>query len=174
MNGGAAGRAGMPAAGGDEGPAALGDETSGFPSGVGRGTEGAGESGIVAAIDGAGANAGLGEPTTRGADAGVGVRGGAAGGEAARDGAGAGARAGAGGAIVSPPKDGMPCRAGPAPTAANSSRASVPAPMVITPPHTEHRARTLVPGTLAGSTRNTERHSGQATFMTSPRLVRPV
>ena len=34
------------------------------------------------------------------------------------------------------------------------------------PPHTEHRARTPGPGTLAGSTRNTDWHSGHETFMT--------
>lgn len=42
---------------------------------------------------------------------------------------------------------------------------SVPAEIVITPPHTEHRARTPVAGTLAGSTRKTERQSGQETVM---------
>jgi hypothetical protein len=36
---------------------------------------------------------------------------------------------------------------------------------VITPPHTAHRARTLAPGMRPGSTRNTERHSGQLTFI---------
>jgi len=46
----------------------------------------------------------------------------------------------------------------------------VPPLMAITPPQTEHRARTPVDGTLAGSTRNTERHSGQLTFM---RHLRP-
>ena len=52
--------------------------------------------------------------------------------------------------------------------AAKSSRpAPVPA-MVITPPQTEHRARATATGTFAGSTRNTERHSGQVTFMPSP------
>lgn len=35
---------------------------------------------------------------------------------------------------------------------------------VITPPQTAQRARTMGPDTLAGSTRNTERHSGQETF----------
>lgn len=47
----------------------------------------------------------------------------------------------------------------------NSSTAPVPSfDTVITPPHTAQRARTSAPGTLAGSTRKTERHSGQATF----------
>jgi len=41
--------------------------------------------------------------------------------------------------------------------------------MGMTPPQTEHRARTPVTGTRAGSTRNTERHSGQTMFTGSPR-----
>ena len=45
---------------------------------------------------------------------------------------------------------------------------SVPPPMAITPPHTEHRARTPVAGTLAGSTRNTDLQSGQDTVITLP------
>ena len=47
----------------------------------------------------------------------------------------------------------------------NSVRTSVPAAIVITPPHTEQRARTLVSASFAGSTRNTERHSGHVTFI---------
>ena len=39
-------------------------------------------------------------------------------------------------------------------------------PIGITPPHTEQRARTPETGTLAGSTRKTDPHSGQETFMT--------
>jgi hypothetical protein len=35
----------------------------------------------------------------------------------------------------------------------------------MTPPQTEQRARTPVAGTLAGSTRKMERHSGQVTFI---------
>ncbi|MEP6729968.1 MAG: hypothetical protein ABJE10_04980, partial [bacterium] len=49
--------------------------------------------------------------------------------------------------------------------AANSLCASAPAAIVITPPHTEQRARTLAAASFAGSTRNTERHSGQVTFI---------
>jgi hypothetical protein len=37
--------------------------------------------------------------------------------------------------------------------------------MVITPLHTEHRARAPDGGTLAGSTRKIERQSGQLTFI---------
>src|SRR5450759_414205 len=41
--------------------------------------------------------------------------------------------------------------------------------MEMTPLHTEHRARTPEGGTLAGSTRNMERQSGQLTFIHSLR-----
>jgi hypothetical protein len=49
--------------------------------------------------------------------------------------------------------------------APNSSPSRSPASIVMTAPQTEQRARTLDVGTRAGSTRNTDRHSGQATFM---------
>ncbi|MEO7361830.1 MAG: hypothetical protein ABI120_15980 [Gemmatimonadaceae bacterium] len=39
---------------------------------------------------------------------------------------------------------------------------NVPPEIAMTAPHTEHRARTPLAGTLAGSTRNTERQSGHA------------
>ncbi|HEY3133343.1 MAG TPA: hypothetical protein VGJ47_01830 [Gemmatimonadaceae bacterium] len=45
----------------------------------------------------------------------------------------------------------------------------VGAGIVITPLHTEHRARTPEGGTLAGSTRKMERQSGQLTFIHSLR-----
>ena len=51
--------------------------------------------------------------------------------------------------------------------AANSGCASALRAMVITPPQTEQRARTLAAGTLSGSTRKIERHSGHTTFMPS-------
>ena len=41
--------------------------------------------------------------------------------------------------------------------------------IVITPPQTEQRARTALDGIFAGSTRKTERHSGQETFTTVSR-----
>jgi hypothetical protein len=47
---------------------------------------------------------------------------------------------------------------------ANSSSIGAPAPTMMTPPHTEQRARTPPDGTFAGSTRNTELHSGHETF----------
>ncbi|MDQ2668481.1 MAG: hypothetical protein M3Z05_21175 [Gemmatimonadota bacterium] len=46
-----------------------------------------------------------------------------------------------------------------APLAENSSCDAALASIVMTAPHTEHRARTLETGSRAGSTRNTERHS---------------
>ena len=46
----------------------------------------------------------------------------------------------------------------------NSSTTDGPAPTVITPPHTEQRARIPDDGILVGSTRNTDRHSGHETF----------
>jgi hypothetical protein len=49
--------------------------------------------------------------------------------------------------------------------AVKSSSMRPRSPIAITPPHTEHRARTPASGILAGSTRNTELHSGQVTFM---------
>jgi hypothetical protein len=47
---------------------------------------------------------------------------------------------------------------------ANSSSIGAPAPTMMTPPHTEQRARTPPDGTFAGSTRKTELHSGHETF----------
>jgi hypothetical protein len=44
--------------------------------------------------------------------------------------------------------------------------------MVMTPPQTAHRARTLAPAIFPGSMRKTDRHSGQETFMRP--LPRPV
>ena len=49
--------------------------------------------------------------------------------------------------------------------AVKSSSMRPRSPMPITPPHTEHRARTPASGIFAGSTRKTELHSGQVTFM---------
>jgi hypothetical protein len=42
---------------------------------------------------------------------------------------------------------------------ANSSSIELPAPIVITPPQTEQRARRPSSGIFAGSTRKTDRHS---------------
>lgn len=53
---------------------------------------------------------------------------------------------------------------------ANSSAMDAPPPSAIPmmPPHTEQRALTLMPGSLLGSTRKTDRHSGQETFTCPP------
>ena len=53
-------------------------------------------------------------------------------------------------------------------SAPNSSSIDPPAPTVMTPPHTEQRARTPAAGTFDGSTRKTDRHSGQETFTSPP------
>ena len=57
----------------------------------------------------------------------------------------------------------------PAPIAANPAGtigiAAAASPIAITPPHTEHRARTPPSGILAGSTRKIEPHSGQIAFI---------
>jgi hypothetical protein len=50
----------------------------------------------------------------------------------------------------------------------NSSSIDASLLIVMTPPQTEHRARTALGGTFAGSTRKTERHSGQETFICPP------
>ena len=65
-------------------------------------------------------------------------------------------------------RDTPPPKAGPPELLPNgvTDTGSVPPAIAITPPHTEQRARTPVAGTLAGSTRNTDRHSGHETVMT--------
>src|SRR6185312_9896697 len=57
---------------------------------------------------------------------------------------------------------------------AKSSSMRPRSPMAITPPHTEHRARTPASGIFAGSTRKIDPHSGQTTFIapfSSPRCA---
>ncbi len=56
---------------------------------------------------------------------------------------------------------------GPAETGVRSGVRCAPVPpaTAIMPPHTEQRARTPVAGTFPGSTRNTERQSGQVTVI---------
>jgi hypothetical protein len=53
---------------------------------------------------------------------------------------------------------------------ANSSSIELPAPIVITPPQTEQRARRPNSGIFVGSTRKSDRHSGQETFTSPPSL----
>ena len=154
MNGGAAGR---PADGMLDG--ALG--TVGEPRAVGRGTAGAGRGGI-ASTAGVGATEG---GTTRDTGIGAGAR---TVGIGAATGLGAAGSAGAarGAALADDRATDV------APADANSARASSPAAIVMTPPQTEQRARTLVSGTFDGSTRKIDRHSGQVTFMTFPQPAR--
>lgn len=59
----------------------------------------------------------------------------------------------------------------PAVDGSNSSAKAPSRETVITPPHTEQRARTSA-GTFAGSTRKTEEHSGHATFTDPPSVRR--
>ena len=103
---------------------------------------------------------------------------GGSGANAAADATGALTRGGAGGAMVAVPPP-LEANSGALTGAAKSALAcSVPA-TCRTPPHTEQRARTPPSGTRNGSMRNTERHSGQVTFMRPPgcrtgrRIVHP-
>jgi len=138
--------------GGATGAAAAG-------AGAGAGGAGGGATGV-----GAAAGTGAGGAATAGAVAGGGacIGAGGGGGAAARGAAGAGAIGG--GAACGGRAGGSIGAVGPPAIVANSSIALEGGEIVITPPQTEHRARTVVPGILAGSTRKTERHSGQATF----------
>ncbi len=124
----------------------VGVGVAGREAGVGNGIAAGGDAAAGVAIEGR--CGGVGVETSRGA----GVGGVAAG-------AGVGTELGeklGGGA---PSDMGVAAGAGP-----NSSSIGAPAPTMMTPPHTEHRARTPPDGTFAGSTRNTELHSGHETF----------
>lgn len=152
--GAAAGRGGAGGDIGDAGGAGGGaGGTRGEITGVGAGGAG-GANGRVAA----GGDGGMAGRTAGGTVAGAGVgaggtAGGAGEGETARVRIGVGALL-----IVSGAVPGV-CARG-----VNSSAAASPRFTVITPPQTAHRARTEAPGILAGSTRNTDRHSGHETF----------
>lgn len=136
----------------------VGTATGGAAATVGAGGSAAGTgTGVAEGCDTAtagtaGVGAGAAE-TTSGAGGATGV--GATGAAATGAGGATGATGAAGGADVS-------MRAG---VEANSVRASTPPVMEMTPPHTTHRARTFADGSFAGSTRKTERHSGQVTFI---------
>lgn len=71
-------------------------------------------------------------------------------------------------APVSPTGAERLAKVGNRPVEENSSSIEVSDVTVMTPPQTEQRARTFVAGSLAGSTRNTLRHSGQETFTSPP------
>ncbi|HYB41746.1 MAG TPA: hypothetical protein VEL75_08260 [Candidatus Methylomirabilis sp.] len=75
-----------------------------------------------------------------------------------------GRRDGRGGAATPPPARAALGAAAAAATPKSSSIAPR-SPIAITPPQTEQRARMPLIGTLAGSTRKIDPHSGQVTFM---------
>ncbi len=111
--------------------------------GVGNGIAAVGDAGVAIAGRGGGVGVGASRGAVGEVDAGAGV------------GTELGARLGGG----APSDSGVAAGVG-----ANSSSIGAPAPTMMTPPHTEHRARTPPDGTFAGSTRNTELHSGHETF----------
>ena len=162
-------RAGV-AGGGTAGPPIGGVGIAGRVGGVKSGGRDSGGVGVrgdaVGAADAGGGN---------GARAG-GIVGGAAAADAATEngaaGLGVGATiAGAGADVIDAGAAAAWCFGGP-----NSSSTEVPAPTVITPPHTEQRARTPEAGIFPGSTRKTDRHSGHETFtyfLPSPRSQIP-
>jgi hypothetical protein len=76
-----------------------------------------------------------------------------------------GGRGGSGAATDGRARAGVCVGCGAGADAVKSSSMRPRSPIAITPPHTEHRARTPASGILAGSTRKTELHSGQVTFM---------
>jgi hypothetical protein len=191
MNGGAAGRApalgegALAAADGADDRGAVGD-AGGWSTGLAL-AAGAVNAGVRRGTTRAGR-----DPSSTGAGAGARDGGGAATGvaEAARGGAGAaegacgeaGAEFGGGAALVAAAPGAAVVVAGRGAAVvvvacvgadgavdaeAKSAGCSAPRAIVITPPQTEQRARTLVDGSLSGSTRKTERHSGQTTFMLS-------
>lgn len=165
--------------GADAGAAGVGATAAGGGAGVGR-TAGAGIANAGVARAGGGGTATRGVPR-----AGV-ARGGVIGDGTTLGGAGVGRAGGAcagievagvgiGGTGPDILPDGPDVRGGVTSAAlatgaaamagAKSVRWSAPADTVITPPQIEQRARIAVPGNFAGSTRKTERHSGQVTFI---------
>mgnify|MGYP001555770969 CR=1 FL=1 len=76
-----------------------------------------------------------------------------------------GGRGESGGATVGRWRGGVCVGCGAGDDAVKSSSMRPRSPIAITPPHTEQRARTPASGIFAGSTRKTELHSGQVTFM---------
>ena len=157
-----------------------GDEVK---AGVGMRGGAGGWTGSAGGVTATGTGGGSGATSTAGAGGGVTlaaggratgaeIRGGGAGGittGAELRGIGAGGiatgaeiRGSGGAATAAPPPD---ANMGAAIGCAKSSFATAPPLTAITPPQTEQRVRTPACGTRAGSTRKTERHSGQVTFM---------
>ena len=157
--------------------AAIGvDESPGAAGGAPRGSDRGGctvalgdDGGIVGATVGVGRRPGA----NGGTRVGVALRGAPAGGVRRPGGAAPPGRGSAPGRSINAaalPNDG-PDRADAVRLAASCgvAKSSVQLRAVVIgmiPPQTEHRARTPGPGTLDGSTRNTDWHSGHETFMT--------
>jgi len=179
--GGAAGCAGVPDAagrGGAENGARAGGAAAGRRGGGAGAAGGVGEGAAGGAATGeaggegtscapiAGVACRLFAPTAPGKSSGADLVGAAMGSDLVGAAGVACAAAGSGG-VRDPGKAGsvrvVPAVAG---VGENSCDAPGTGAMVITPPHTEHLARTDVEGIFAGSMRNTDRHSGQATFTT--------
>ena len=158
---------GAPGATADGG--AGGGEVGRPGSGRGGCTVAVGDAGGIGALTaGVGRRAGLNGGTL----AGVGLRGIPAGGVRRAGAAGAAGRGSAGRSIIAAAPNDAPVRAADPDKLAAScgvAKSSVQLRVAVIgmmPPHTEHRARTPGPGTRAGSTRNTDWHSGHETFMT--------
>lgn len=124
----------------------AGGRAAGSGAGVGRGAGAAATGAAGAGSDGAGSDA----CATTGADGGVGTA----------DWAGVATSGVATGVLAA-----TPGRCGGVTSFAKSCSAPVPPAIVIRPPHTEHRARTLLTAIFVGSTRKIDRHSGQVTFI---------
>ncbi len=164
---GAAGRAWTAEALGAMGRGAAGALGAGAAVGAPRvaplaATAGAGAAGRVGGMTGAGAFiAGAGDEGAAGRPSRAGAPVPARGGDVvAVDCEAAVAAAGRAPTTVNSDADGNATVASTAPAAG----AALSSPMGMTPPHTEHRARVPLRGTRAGSTRKTDRHSGQTTF----------
>jgi len=178
------GRAGAPGIGGGAGAAGIAGvgRADGIGGIVGRGANAGGRAaldgscGIEPAagvpIAGRGGNIvgrGAGVVIGRGATGGTGGTNGGVAGRATGRAVAAGGVANRGGALGATGATGADATTGCA-VGANSSSIELPAPIVMTPPQTEQRARRPKAGIFVGSTRNTDRHSGQETFTSPPSL----
>lgn len=148
-----------------------------------RGAAGA-DAGMVAVADtpsgprAAGRSAALGDPTGSGTGPREGGRGGGAdppraAGDIGDGGAGIGATGAGLGAGLAPVRGAATGAAAAAATSAEPLPLVAPsATTTMTPPQTEHRARTPPGGTRAGSTRKMDRHSGHVMFTIPPPPLR--
>ena len=139
--------------------------TSGRATGVTTGGAGGVNAGVTTAALGSGSGGGTGASTGIGAGSGSGsgsnsCAGGSGAASAADSNIGAGTIATGGGINATLGR-----------AIASAASPNSGAETAMTPPHTEQRARTPPIGTLAGSTRNTDRQSGQVTFTAPPRRL---